>query len=190
MPIPTHPHTAFLGTRRLAHGALGDVAVAVRHAAADADGPVLIFDDVTGQQVDVDTRGADDDIRARYAPPAEPPRGRGRPRLGVVPREVTLLPRHWAWLNAQKGGASVTLRRLVDEARRAGGDRHLVKAAHEAAYHFMHAIAGDFVNYEEATRALFANDRARFEQLVDGWPDDIREHATRLAFTLTPAGEE
>lgn len=188
MPTASHPHSAFLGNRRIAHGSLGDVAVAVRQINSDI--PVLIFNDHTGKAIDVDTRGSDDDIRARYAPPPEAPRGRGRPKLGVVPREVTLLPRHWDWLNAQKGGASVTLRRLVDEARRAGGDKHLVKAAHEAAYHFMHAIAGDFTNYEEATRALFANDRARFEQLILGWPPDIREYATTLAFTIGAASDE
>ncbi len=176
-----HPHTAFLGNRQIAHGSLGEVAVAVKHANADV--PVLIFDDVAGRQLDVDTRGSDEEIQARYAPPPAPPRGRGRPKLGVVPHEVTLLPRHWDWLNKQKGGASVTLRRLVDEARRAGGDTHLVKAAHEAASHFMSAIAGNLTNFEEATRALFANDRTRFEQLIAGWPPDIRAYATTLAFT-------
>jgi len=187
MPVLTHPHSAFLGNRRIAQGPIGDVAVAVK--AANAAVPVLIFDDVTGRQVDVDTRGTDDEILARYAPPAEPPRGRGRPKLGVVPREITLLPRHWAWLNKQKGGASVTLRRLVDDARRAGGDRHLVKAAHEASYNFMVAIAGNFTSYEDATRALFANDRARFEQLIAGWPPDIRAYATTLAFTIHAEGD-
>lgn len=179
----SHSHTAFLGNRQIAHGSLGEIAVAVKHANSAV--PVLIFDDVTGRQIDVDTRGTDDEILARYAPPAEPPRGRGRPRLGVVPREVTLLPRHWDWLNKQKGGASVTLRRLVDDARRAGGDKHLVRAAQEASYNFMVAIAGDFTNYEDATRALFANDRARFEQLIAGWPPDIRAYATALAFTIS-----
>ncbi|HEY3287748.1 MAG TPA: DUF2239 family protein [Gemmatimonadaceae bacterium] len=176
--LPTY--TAFLSNRRLAHGPLADVAIAVKRAESAV--PVLIFDDGTGRQLDVDTRGSDDEIRARYAPSPAPPRGRGRPKLGVVPREVTLLPRHWEWLNAQQGGASVTLRRLVDEARRASGDAHVTKAAHERAYHFMYAIAGDFTNYEEATRALFANDRARLEELTQGWPPDIRAHALMLAF--------
>jgi hypothetical protein len=183
MPNQSTAYTAFLSNRRLAHGSLAEVAVAVKHA--DSPVPVLIFDDATGRQLDVDTRGSDDEIRARYAPPPPPPRGRGRPKLGVVPREVTLLPRHWEWLNAQKGGASVTLRRLVDEARRASGDAHVTKAAHERAYHFMYAIAGDFTNYEEATRALFANDRARLEELTQGWPPDIRAHVMMLAFSAT-----
>ena len=180
MPGQSTTYTAFLSNRCLAHGPLADVAVEVKRANSAV--PVLIFDDTTGQQLDVDTRGSDDEIRARYAPPPEVPRGRGRPKLGVVPREVTLLPRHWDWLNAQKGGASVTLRRLVDDARRATGDAHLTKAAHERAYHFMYAIAGDFTNYEEATRALFADDRARLEALTLGWPPDVRSHALKLAF--------
>ena len=188
MTDPTRTYTAFLSNRRLVHGSLADVVVAVRHAESPV--PVLIFDDTTGRELDVDTRGSDDDVRARYAPPPEAPRGRGRPRLGVVPREVTLLPRHWDWLNAQKGGASATLRRLVDEARRAGGDKRLMKAAHERAYNFTYAIAGNFTNYEEATRALFANDRERFHQLTLGWPPDIRDHAIALGFTLPTAENE
>ena len=188
MPDLRRTFSAFLGNRRIANGLLADVALAVKNANTDI--PVLIFSDHTGKALDIDTRGDDAEVRARYTAPAEPPRGRGRPRLGVVPREVTLLPRHWDWLTAQKGGASVILRRLVDDARRAGGDKHLVKAAHEAAYNFIYAIAGNFTNYEEATRALFANDRARFEQLISGWPPDIREHAIALAFTIGAANDE
>jgi len=187
MSLCRHPHTAFLANHRFAHGSLGEVSVAVKQL--DPNVPVLIFDDVTGRQIDVNTRGTENEILMRYASPPDAPRGRGRPKLGVVPREVTLLPRHWDWLNRQKGGASFTLRRLVDDARRAGGDAHLVKAAHEAAYHFMVAIAGNFTNYEEATRALFANDRARFEQLIVGWPPDIRAYATALAFTIRAEGD-
>jgi hypothetical protein len=109
-------------------------------------------------------------------------RGRGRPKLGVVAREVTLLPRHWDWLNTQPGGASVALRKLVEEARRTSGDRDRTRAAQEAAYHFMSAIAGDLPGFEEATRALFAYDRRRFGDLVAQWPEDVRDHAIRLAF--------
>lgn len=188
MPHPTH--TAFLHDRRIAHGPLGEVAVAVKYANADV--PVLIFNDVTGRQIDVDTRGTDDEIRARYAEPAEPPRGRGRPKLGVVPREVTLLPRHWDWLNTQPGGASAALRRLVDEARgkSAGEQRARVRAAHDAAYAFMHAIAGNYPGFEEATRALFANDKARFAEQIAHWPHDVRAHAMHLATVPPEANDE
>lgn len=193
MPDLTHTYTAFIGTTRLVSGPLAQVAVAVKNAESDflspAASPVLIFSDHTGKQIDIDTRGSDEAIIARYSPPPDAPRGRGRPRLGVVAREITLLPRHWDWLNAQPGGASVTLRKLVDDARRNGGDKHLVKKAHEAAYTFMHAIAGNMPHFGEATRALFANDRARMELLIAEWPHDVREHAVALAFTMGGGAE-
>jgi hypothetical protein len=192
--------TAFDGHRRLASGPLPDVALAVKHAIErGAGGPVLTYDDATGRVIDLDTRGSDAELLARLAPPApaepdEAPRGRGRPRLGVVAREVTLLPRHWQWLSAQPGGASVTLRRLVEEARRANADRDRRREAREAAYRFMAAMAGDLPGFEEAARALFADAPARFDECVARWPADVREHAARLAFgnasppALAPGG--
>ncbi|HTM70342.1 MAG TPA: DUF2239 family protein, partial [Luteimonas sp.] len=109
------------------------------------------------------------------------PRGRGRPKLGVVAREVTLLPRHWTWLNAQPGGASVALRKLVEAARRGNGDGDRRRAGQEAVYRFMHAIAGDQPGFEAAARALFAGDLGKLEDAIADWPHDIREHATMLA---------
>jgi len=184
----SHTYTAFLRDHRLAQGSLADVAVAVKHA--DSDRPLMIFDDTTGRQLDVDTRGSVDEIRARYSF-AEVPRGRGRPKLGVVPREVTLLPRHWEWLTKQPGGASAALRRLVDAARRETGaeSRAHMRAAHEAAYGFMHAIAGDYPGFEEASRALFADDRLRFTEEVAHWPSDVRAHVIKLAFAHHPLAE-
>jgi hypothetical protein len=93
---------------------------------------------------------------------------------------VTLLPRHWEWLNAQPGGASVALRKLVEQARRAGGDGR--KLRQEAAYRFMSSMAGDLPGYEEAIRALFADDRAGFEGQVEAWPGDLAAHAARLGW--------
>lgn len=182
--------TAFDGHRHIASGPLGAVALAVRAVAeCNAAGPVLTFDDATGQVIDIDIRGTDEDILARLsnqaAPSAEASRGRGRPKLGVIAREVTLLPRHWDWLSAQPGGASVMLRKLVEEARRANGGRDRDRQAREAAYCFMSALAGDLPGFEEAIRALFADDPPRFRALVAGWPGDVRDHASRLAF---PAG--
>ena len=113
------------------------------------------------------------------APPAR--RGPGRPRLGVVAREVTLLPRHWDWLALQPGGASVAIRKLVEAARRSSGDKDRVRFAQEATYRFVSAIAGDKPHYEEAIRALFAADAARFDKLIAEWPADIRDHALVLA---------
>jgi uncharacterized protein len=108
-------------------------------------------------------------------------RARGRPRLGVVAREVTLLPRHWDWLNSQPGGASVALRKLVEEARRSHAGRDFARKSREAAYKFMSPIASGLDSFEEAARALFANDRARFVALLADWPVDVRDHAVALA---------
>ncbi len=100
----------------------------------------------------------------------------------MIAKEVTLLPRHWDWLNVQPGGASVALRKLVDEARRVSGDRDRIRAAQEAAYRFMSAIAGNLPGFEEATRSLFAYDRRRFTEFVAKWPEDVRDYAVKLAF--------
>lgn len=185
--------TAFVGSRRLASGDLSTVALAVRHAADQGTGgPLLIIDDATGSVIDVDLRGSDADILARLKR-AEPTsletktRRPGRPTLGVVGREVTLLPRHWEWLAAQPGGASVTLRRLVDAARHGSTDAERTRQAHERAFRFMSAIAGDLPGFEEAIRALFASDRAGLEARVASWPSDIASHAVRLAFGDAPA---
>ena len=184
--------TAFEGQRRLATGTLAEIALAVKHAGQPA-ASIIIFDDATGRSLDLDLRGSDEEIVARLprtapapaeleAPPAEP-RGRGRPKLGVVAREVTLLPRHWEWLNAQPGGASIALRKLVDGARRSNGDRDRLRAARDAAYHFMSTMAGNLANFEEASRALFADDRRRFTGLIADWPADIRDHTVKLAWS-------
>jgi hypothetical protein len=177
--------TAFLGSRRLASGALDQVALAAKKALdRGAKQPVLIYNDSTGRAIDIDSRGSDTEILARLSRPAPPslPRGRGRPRLGVVAREVTLLPRHWQWLGTQSGGASVAIRKLVETARRENQEVDQRRQRQEAAYHFMSAMAGNFANFEEASRALFAGDRDTFSGLVEGWPADVRDHSIKLAF--------
>ncbi|MGO9771170.1 MAG: DUF2239 family protein [Roseiarcus sp.] len=182
---------AFDGVRLIAAGPLTEVALAVKAAlAAGAAGPALTFDDATGAVVDLDLRGSDAEIvaRLRAAEDRAPPRGRGRPKLGVVAREVTLLPRHWEWLAAQPGGASVALRRLVDEARRADGGTTEAKHARAAAYRFLHAIAGDFPGFEEAARVLFAGDRAAFADRIASWPTDVQSYAMRLAWRRGESG--
>ncbi|MFG1215135.1 DUF2239 family protein [Xanthobacter flavus] len=186
---PARSCTAFAGKRLLRRGPLAEVALAVK-AATEAGENVLVFDDASGRPIDLDLRGDDAEILARLDVPGTPAtpvpdapaKGRGRPKLGVVAREVTLLPRHWDWLAAQPSGASATLRRLVDEARRRDAPQQQRRAAQTAAYHFMQALAGDLPDYEEATRALFADDRAGLEQMTAGWPPDVRTHALRLAF--------
>ncbi len=187
--------TAFEGHRRITSGSLQEVVLALKEAEGrSVGGPILVFDDATGKVLDLDLRGTPDEVRARLAdhaavvasaeaavPEPAPQRGRGRPRLGVVAKEVTLLPRHWAWLGGQPGGASATLRRLVDQARKAGEHRDRVRTAQDAAYRFMSATGGDLPGFEEAIRALFAADRARFTAEIHGWPEDLRDHSTRLA---------
>ena len=170
--------TAFRGDIRIAGGPLIEVALAVKATMEAApDARVLTFDDVTGRVIDLDLRGGAAEIAARLA---EPPRGPGRPKLGVVAREVTLLPRHWDWLARQRGGASATLRRLVDAAGRDDAGRTAARQARSAAYEFLSAMAGDRPGFEDAVRALFAGDKPRFAAEARGWPADVRAHAERL----------
>ena len=171
---------------------------------------VLVFDDATGRVIDLEMRGDERDMLAHLDATAhssaevradgesaggsarprddevstvEPtPRGRGRPKLGVVAREVTLLPRHWEWLATQPGGASVALRRVVDAARRTNADDDRAKESRDAAFRFMNAMAGDLIQYEEVLRALYRHDEVHFRELMDPWPTDIRAYAERLAF--------
>ncbi|HEX5182057.1 MAG TPA: DUF2239 family protein [Allosphingosinicella sp.] len=163
--------TAFFEDRIIARGSPRDVTHKVERGWPNDQAAVRVFDDATGQPVDLDLWDAG---RA-----AEAPRGRGRPRLGVVAREVTLLPRHWEWLARQPGGASAVLRRLIEEARKAiPGPR----AARDAAYHFLTAIGGDRPGYEEAVRALYRGETERFRALIANWPADVRLYAEeRLA---------
>jgi hypothetical protein len=190
--------TAFQGQRRVVAGSLTSVAVEIKRRKTSgllAEG-ILIFDDATGRVVDVDLRGTRQEIEERLSVPEtlspivsevrenEPARGRGRPRLGVIPREVTLLPRHWEWLNAQQGGASVALRKLVEMARRADHQTSSQRKRQEAAFHFMTAMGGDLPNYEESIRALYADNQILFEKLIADWPMDIRTYAAQLAFEV------
>ena len=174
-------YTAFHGLHRVATGTANELRELLKDK---PQGEVIVFDDSTGSQIDLDFRDKPPEIANGHdsVPPADP-RGRGRPRLGVIAKEVTLLPRHWDWLNLQPGGASVALRRLVDEARKTRGDRDRVRAAQEGAYRFMSAIAGNLPGFEEATRALFAYDRRSFTHHIANWPEDVRDYAVKLAFT-------
>ena len=204
------PCSVFQSGRCLASGRLSEVALPMK-AALDASArslqapPVLLLDDTTAEVIDLDWRGTPKEVLARLkamvaatpdpatarapdepdnaapAPGAAPARGPGRPRLGVVAREVTLLPRHWDWLAIQPGGASVALRKLVEVARRDSETRDRVRQASAVAYRFMSTIAGHEAGFEEASRALFAGDQAGFDVLIAGWPVDVQHHLKRLA---------
>lgn len=183
MTVAAHTRcTAFEGSQLIASGNLVHVATKAKEA-VDRGAQVLLFDDETSQTIEVDFRGTPDDVIRRLAAPdtGQPPRGPGRPKLGVVAREVTLLPRHWEWLSSQPGGASVALRKLVDQARQANEGKDRIRQSQEAAYRFMVAMAGDRPGFEEATRALFAGNGERFDQEVVSWPPDVRNHARKLA---------
>lgn len=204
------PCSVFQSGRCLASGRLSEVALPMK-AALDASArslqapPVLLLDDTTAEVIDLDWRGTPKEVLARLkamvaatpdpatagvsdepdnaapAPGAAPARGPGRPKLGVVAREVTLLPRHWEWLATQPGGASVALRKLVEVARRDSETRDRVRHASAVAYRFMSTIAGHEAGFEEASRALFAGDQAGFDVLIAGWPVDVQHHLKRLA---------
>lgn len=183
--------TAFAGHRMIVSGDLAAVATAV----AASDDPTLVFDDDTGQLVELDLRRGPEhavaEYRARSAAPEEapPPRpGRGRPRLGVVAREVTLLPRHWDWLAAQPGGASAALRRLVEEARRAGGAGDGARLRRDRVYRTMTTLAGDLPGYEEAARALFAGDQDKLLATMAPWPVGVSGYLQRLISEVDGGG--
>jgi len=178
---------AFSGSEVLAQG---DIETVIRSlvelAAVDGASSTLVFEESTGTQVDFDLRGSAEEAIARLdshplfasAPGASRRRARpGRPKLGVVSREVSLLPRHWSWLEAQPGGISGALRRLVDEARRREPGKERARIVREALSKILWAVAGNFEGFEEASRALFANDPARFGELVAGWPPGVRDYS-------------
>jgi hypothetical protein len=177
-------YTAFMDERRLTTGPLHEVAVAVfRVQQTQPAAHPLVFSHASGRCVDLDLRGGEEAVAARYsvAVPTVAPKGRGRPRLGVVAREVTLLPEHWDWLATQPGGASVALRKLVHEARRRGGDGDRTREARDRAYHAMSTLAGNLAGFEEASRALFAGDHDRLQAQMAAWPADVQAYVQQLA---------
>ncbi|MBP2311119.1 DUF2239 family protein [Azospirillum soli] len=176
--------TAFFNDRLLATGAPWDVALAIKQATLGDASTVLVFDDRTGRQIDFDLRGSDDEIAERLRGPDSAPaagRSRGRPKLGVIAREVTLLPRHWDWLAQQPEGASAAIRRLIDAARAKSAEADQARQARSAADRFMMAMLGNQPGWEDASRALYAGDAARFHALTEPWPTDLRDYARRLA---------
>ena len=195
MKVATHPtYTAFAGHRRIANGSLREVAVAIKEQwQDDAAAPLLVFDDAECRPVELDLRGSVADVIDRLPSeegipvqaPSDPvppvSRAPGRPKLGVVAREVTLLPRHWDWLASQPGGASVALRKLVDEARKASEEPDRLRRVQEAAYRFMSAVGGNLPGFEEASRALFAKDHHGLATHCAEWPKDVCEHTLHLA---------
>lgn len=178
--------SAFLGSKKIGEGNLLEVASKVRKSLDKGKNePVFIFDNQTSAQLEVDFRGTPEAVINRleksFTQELEKSAGPGRPKLGVVSREISLLPRHWEWLAVQPGGASATLRKLVEEAKKKNFAQDRIREAQEAAYKFMTVMAGDLANYEEALRALYAKNMELFEKLISPWPKDVREHTLKLA---------
>ncbi len=196
--IPTN-YSAFEGNQRIVSGDLSIVILQVKQVIdSGTQKPVLIFNDITSEQFEFDFRGTVDEVMQRlsiinitynadtanHQPCQKIPDGPGRPKLGVVSREVTLLPRHWEWLNSQPGGASVALRKLVEMAKRDNEKSDRLRLAQESSYRFISVMAGDLPGFEEASRALFANNQENFNIIIAPWPNDIREHAIKLAMAV------
>ena len=180
-------YTAFEGTTRLFRGSFQEVVLKVKERIGRAEhSTVLIFSDDTGKTMDFNFQGSVKEVLRRleiYVSKEEsrPASGPGRPKLGVISREVSLLPRHWEWLASQQGGASATMRKLIEEARKRSSTRISVKQIQERAYRFMSVVAGDMKGYEEALRALYKADRKSFLLHTQDWPADVRSHAIELA---------
>jgi uncharacterized protein len=160
---------------------------------------LLVFDAETSELVEIDFRGTPQEVLSRLDPPGDPlplgsdpsaKRGPGRPKLGVVGREVTLLPRHWEWLDLQPGGASVALRKLVETAKRSNQTQDRARQAQDSVYRFMSTMAGDLPGFEEALRAFYAKRPVEVRRIVAAWPEDIREHIGTLLDKVQAASGE
>lgn len=151
-------YVVFVETGKIADGPR-DAAARAAKAAEAAGGPhPVVIDCASGEPVDLDISA---------------PAPRGRPRLGVTAREVTLLPRHWDWLARQPGGASAALRRLVETARKETSAADARRERRDAAYRAMRTLAGDLPGFEEAARRLFADDRTGLVSQIAPWPADV-----------------
>ena len=200
-------YIAFHGTKLVAKGSIEHVAAKSKQLLIrDNAASILVFNGLTAHQVEIDYRGTVQDVADRakqreqrcseqrsdgQEPTVEPSsRGRGRPKLGVIAREVTLLPRHWAWLKSQSGGASVTLRKLVEKARKEGDTQNQSRLAQDVTYRFMHAVGGDLPGFEEASRGLFGNNEDHFKTSINNWPSAIKKQCLRYAESAFPQSHQ
>ncbi len=182
-----YTYTAFEGFQKLISSDLEKVLLTVKkRLKVNRDSNILIFSDSTGKQMDFDLSGTDSEVIERYkiytakTIPSQP--AVGRPKLGVVPREISLLPSHWEWLNNQAGGASSTIRLLIEEKIKSNSSNKLIiKTSQEVTYKFLSSLAGNLPNFEEAIRYLYRSDRKKFVELISDWHKDIVEHALTLA---------
>jgi hypothetical protein len=181
--------TAFESFQLIAQGKPREVRAELKKLRAQrALGPVMVFDDASGEDFDLEGDNRFDVDAASASP--ETPRGPGRPKLGVIAREVTLLPRHWEWLESQSGGASVALRKLVEAARKEQAPEDRIRHAIEATYRFLRVMCGNLAGFEEASRALFRRDLEEFERLTERMPKDVQDHLKKLSAKARPVCEE
>jgi hypothetical protein len=180
-------YTAFEGTTRLFRGTFEEVVLKVKERLGRAqNSSILIFSDDTGNTMDFNFQGNVKDVLKRLEMYVSkhsrgPVAGPGRPKLGVISREVSLLPRHWEWLANQSGGASATIRKLVEDAKKRSSAHTSIKQVQERVYRFMCVVAGDMKGYEEALRALYKSDRKNFLLHIQDWPADVRTHVVGMA---------
>ncbi len=167
----TSQYLAIHEKKILATGSLQDIVTTVKGINNDIEPIVLQQENL--KRIDFSWRGDTDSILATISADKAPVKKRGRPKLGVTSKEVTLLPRHWEWLSAQRGGASVTLRRLIDDARNNASAEEITLLEQQRLDGFMRLILGDEAGYEEASRALFRNSKASFEEAIREWPAEL-----------------
>ncbi|MBN21814.1 MAG: hypothetical protein CL678_11090 [Bdellovibrionaceae bacterium] len=181
-----HFYSAFDDKTLLVQGELDDVVIHIKkHLGKSENSSILIFSDSTGATIDFNFQGTKQDVLKRldmFRSPKQKsiPSGPGRPRLGVISREISLLPRHWEWLATQSGGASATLRRLVEEAQKKSSQQVSTKQIQERVYKVMSVLAGDLQGYEEALRALYKKDRKTFFSQIEIWPKDIKKYLKKI----------
>ncbi|KAF1023147.1 MAG: hypothetical protein GAK29_03011 [Acinetobacter bereziniae] len=100
----------------------------------------------------------------------------GRPKLGVISREITLQQKHWDWLDQQNSSASAVIRKLIDQELNNPLSESNKMMAKQALDRFMTAMSGNISHYEEATRALYRDDQESFIALVENCPEDIKTY--------------
>jgi hypothetical protein len=186
-------YTAFGNGKLIVHGGLDDVVTKIkRWYDKYSNGTLLVFNDFTGKTMEFDLRGSEKEVLQKiemFLPQeivvvsARP----GRPKLGVVTREVSLLPQHWEWLASQPEGASAALRKLVEGAKKNLVMKESVKQVQERAYKIMSILAGDLPQYEEALRSLYRRNEENFKQHIASWSPDIKDYVMK---TVEPVFSE
>jgi hypothetical protein len=182
-------YVAFAGARVVAEGHLAQVfPLLQQRQLKHPTEQILVFELETGRQVELSLHRPLAEVLEREE--GTRASGPGRPRLGVVSREVSLLPRHWAWLEEQPNGISAALRRLVEQGIKTEPGKQRAQRIRAALSRVLGAIAGDRPHFEEACRALYASDQPRFETLIARWPHDIKRYASEQAAAALRAERE